>query len=78
MGVLLYEEGLSTEAMAVLLAALNLRQAQQDPTVVLLENFLGALEEKMGRASYALLCQEALKRQKQVFGQFLGSRTQQP
>jgi tetratricopeptide (TPR) repeat protein len=78
MGVLLYEEGLSTEAMAVLLAALNLRQAQQDPTVVLLENFLGALEEKMGPASYALLCQEALKRQKQVFGQFLGSRTQQP
>ncbi len=74
MGVLLYEEGLSTESMAVLLAALKLRQAQQDPTVVLLENFLGALEEKMGSASYALLCQEALRRQKKIFGQFLGSR----
>jgi tetratricopeptide (TPR) repeat protein len=73
MGVLLYEEGLPTEAMAVLQAALALRQAQQDPTVVLLENFLSALEEKMGSERYARLCQEALKIQKQVFGRFLSS-----
>lgn len=71
MGVLLYEEGLPTEAMAVLLAALKFRQALQDPTVVLLENFLNALEEKMGSESYARLCQNALNIQKQVFGRFL-------
>jgi tetratricopeptide (TPR) repeat protein len=77
MGVLLYEEGLLTEAMAVLQSALKLRQAQQDPTVVLLENFLSALEEKLGSEFYARLCQEALKIQKQVFGRFLGSGKRQ-
>jgi tetratricopeptide (TPR) repeat protein len=76
MGVLLYEEGLLTEAMAVLQSALKLRQAQQDPSVVLLENFLSALEEKMGSEFYARLCQEALKVQKQVIGRFLMSGKQ--
>jgi tetratricopeptide (TPR) repeat protein len=77
MGVLLYEEDLQKEALAVLLAALRLRQALNDPTVVLLENFLNALEERIGSSAYAQLCQEAVGIQQQVFARFMNTHVRQ-
>lgn len=77
MGVLLYEEGLERESMAVLLAALEFRKEQQDPTVVLLENFLNALEEKIGVDNYTQLCRDALMVQKQVFSRFVNADMRQ-
>jgi tetratricopeptide (TPR) repeat protein len=70
MGMLLYEEGLQKEAMAVLLSALQHRRGLQDPTVILLENFLDAVEQRMGAEAYAHLCQDALGIQHHVFARF--------
>ncbi len=70
MGLLLFEQGLQKEGVAVLLSALDLRNALQDTTVVQLELFLKALEQKIGSASYTQLCQEARAMQQQVMARF--------
>jgi hypothetical protein len=61
---------LQKEAMAVLLSALQHRRGLQDPTVILLENFLDAVEQRMGAEAYAHLCQDALGIQHHVFARF--------
>ena len=55
MGMLLFEQGQQTEGLAVLLAALSLRQSLHDPTSHSIELFLKALEQKMGLAAYTAL-----------------------
>lgn len=71
MGMLLYEQKLRREGISILLAALRLRQALQDPTVIQLELFLKALEQKIGADQYGRLCQEAIEMQQQVFARFV-------
>jgi len=66
LGMLLYEQGQQREGMALLLAALQLRQVLQDPGVSLLERFLIALEQYMGPVAYNALCQSALGTQQRV------------
>lgn len=66
LGMLLYEQGKQREGIAVLLAALQLRQLAQDPTVAPLERFLITLEQHMGPSAYANLCQSALGTQQHV------------
>ncbi len=67
LGMLLYEQGQQRDGMAMLLASLQLRQVLQDPSVVLLEHFLAALEHLMGANAYANLYQSALDTQQHVF-----------
>ncbi len=67
LGMLLYEQGQPREGMAVLLAALQLRQALFDSGVALLERFLIAVEQHMGANAYASLCKSALLVQQQIF-----------
>jgi tetratricopeptide (TPR) repeat protein len=70
LGLLLFEQGLQKEGVAVLLVALDLRKALQDTTVVQLELFLKALEQKIGTVSFTQLCQEARAMQQQVMARF--------
>jgi tetratricopeptide (TPR) repeat protein len=72
MGLLLYEQGLHSEGVSLLLASLRMRQSSQDPTITTLELFLKALEQKMGGDAYAALCREAQGMQQQVFSRFVG------
>lgn len=67
LGMLLYEQGQPREGMALLLAALQLRQALLDSGVALLERFLIAVEQHMGKSAYDSLCQSALIVQQQIF-----------
>ncbi|HZR44775.1 MAG TPA: tetratricopeptide repeat protein, partial [Ktedonobacteraceae bacterium] len=71
LGLLLYEQGQPQEALAILLAALKLRQMLRDPGVSPLLHFLNTLEQKMGAGAYALACQHALEMQRQVFSRFV-------
>ncbi len=71
LGMLLYEQGQQREGMALLLAALQLRQVLQDPGVALLERFLIALEQYMGSNAYNALCQSALGTQQRVFANLM-------
>lgn len=70
-GMLLYEQGNMRESLAVLLGALRLRQTVQDPSVVMLESFMGALEHKMGSEMYHQLCQSALGIQQQLISRLM-------
>jgi tetratricopeptide (TPR) repeat protein len=72
LGMLLYAMKYPYEAMALLLAALNLRQQLHDPTISGLERFLAIIERKMGAEAYAQLCQSALNIQQQVLDYFVG------
>lgn len=74
LGMLLYAMKCQHEAIAILLAALNLRQEILDPTVSSLQQFLAAIEGKMGTAAYAQLCQNALNIQQQVLAYFVGPK----
>ncbi len=65
-GMLFYEQGILKEAIAVLLAALKLRQELYDPSAPLLENFLKALERKMGTEAFLNMRQSALSMQQHV------------
>jgi tetratricopeptide (TPR) repeat protein len=78
LGMLLYEQGKQRESVAILLAALQLRQLLQDPSVVLLERFLIALEQHMGAAVYANLCQSALSIQQHVIESLVHDPTPNP
>ncbi|GAC1394310.1 MAG: hypothetical protein NVS4B11_35860 [Ktedonobacteraceae bacterium] len=71
LGMLLYEQKQQREGIAVLLAALQLRQALHDPSVALLERFFIALEQRMGPNAYAQLCQSALGTQQHVFAHMM-------
>jgi tetratricopeptide (TPR) repeat protein len=71
LGMLLYEQGMQREGMALLLLAQKQRQDMHDPTVIMLETFLHAVEQKMGADSYANLCQAALKMQAKVLARFV-------
>src|SRR6266700_881691 len=77
MGLLLFEQGLQKEGMAVLLVALDLRKALHDTTVVQLELFLKALEQKIGTESFTQLCQKARAMQPQVMARFAPSDMRQ-
>ncbi|GHO43900.1 tetratricopeptide repeat protein [Ktedonospora formicarum] len=70
LGMLLYQQKQVREGIAILLAALSLRQRLHDPSVVALEKFLAAIERKLGPADYQRLCQEALELQQEVFSRF--------
>ncbi len=71
LGMLLYEQGKYREGIAILLAALRIRQTVQDSTAIMLEMFLHALEQKMGADAYAQLCQSALEVQPEVLSRFM-------
>jgi tetratricopeptide (TPR) repeat protein len=71
LGILLYEQKQRPTAMALLLAALQLRQTLHDPGVSILERFLAAIEQKMGKSAYTQLCQEALRIQQQVIASYI-------
>jgi tetratricopeptide (TPR) repeat protein len=58
-GILLYEEGYVVEALALLFAAVQLRQSISDPTVGSLLLFFNTLEQRLGSEMFARLCQEA-------------------
>jgi len=66
MGMLLYEQGHLAEAIGLLFPALQVRQSVQDRTAGSLVLFLQTLEQKMGRAAFASLRQQAFGRQEQV------------
>lgn len=70
-GLLLYERGQQREGVAVLLAALQLRKIQLDPSVVPLERFFIALEQRLGPQAYASLYQSALNTQKQILANLM-------
>src|SRR5258708_361440 len=67
MGMLFYEQGRLIEAIGLLFPALQVRQSVQDRTAGSLVLFLQTLEQKMGQEAFALLRQQALDRQKQIF-----------
>ena len=71
LGILLYEQRQRPAAMALLLAALQLRQTLRDPSVSILKRFLAAIEQKMGNSAYAQLCQEAIRIQPQVITSYV-------
>ncbi|GHO74562.1 hypothetical protein KSD_23330 [Ktedonobacter sp. SOSP1-85] len=71
LGMLLYQQKQVREGIAILLAALSLRQRIHDPAVVSLEKFLHAIEAKLGPEHYQHLCQEALELQQEVFSRFV-------
>ncbi len=71
LGMLLYEQGEHLEAIALLLIALHIRQGLQDQSVVSLETFMLALEQRMGHDSYLYMRQEAVKIQSQVLSRFV-------
>ncbi len=71
LGLLLYEQGQQHEGVAILLAALQLRKIQLDPSVVLLERFFTALEQRLGPQAYASLYQSALSTQKQILANLM-------
>jgi tetratricopeptide (TPR) repeat protein len=73
LGMLLYEQKQQQEALALLLAAVQLRRSLQDPTVGVVERFLAALEQKMGTSAYTELCHTALAIQSQVLAQLVVS-----
>jgi len=66
MGMLLFDQGQLEESLALLLPALRLRQALNDRTVGSLVLFFEMLEQSMGRDPFALLRQEALRREAEV------------
>lgn len=70
-GMLLYEQGRLQESLALLLSALQLRQALKDPTVSVVERFLSALAQKMGPDSFARLCQAVQGTQEQVLSRLV-------
>ena len=71
LGMLLYEQGEQLEGIALLLIALHIRQGLQDQSVVSLETFMLALEQRMGHDSYLHMRQEAVKIQSQVLSRFV-------
>jgi len=71
LGMLLYEQGEHLEGIALLLIALHIRQELQDQSVVSLETFMLALEQRMGHDSYLHMRQEAVKIQSQVLSRFV-------
>ncbi len=70
-GLLLFEQGQREEGLAVLLAALALRQSLSDPTSHSIELFLKALEQKLGLPAFRALYQAAQAIQGQVLRSLL-------
>lgn len=70
LGMLLYEQGAHQDGLSILLYALQLRQAQGDPTALLLEVFLKAVEQKMGVEAFTILCQQAVQNQQQALARY--------
>ncbi len=70
LGLLLYEQQERKEGMALLMAALRMRENLQDAGAPLLERFLAALEQKMGNEAYTQFCREAIAIQQDVFARF--------
>ena len=62
-GMLFFQQGRLPEALSLLMQARHVRQAAGDPTSNTLTLFLQALEQKMGPAAFAQLCQEAQRLQ---------------
>lgn len=59
LGMLYFEQGQLPEALSLLMQAVHIRQAAQDPTLNTLTLFLKTLEQKIGPASFAALLREA-------------------
>jgi tetratricopeptide (TPR) repeat protein len=76
-GLLLFEQGRREEGLAVLLAALALRQSLSDPTSHSIELFLRALEQKMGLAAFSALRQSAQAMQGQVLSRLITANMRQ-
>jgi tetratricopeptide (TPR) repeat protein len=70
LGMLLYLLQCRPEAMAVLLAALDLHLSLHDPPAAKLQQFLAAIEQKIGTQVYEQLRQSALNIQQQVLAYF--------
>ncbi len=70
LGMLLYEQHQLYEALALLLAASQLRYELADPTSAMLERFLEAIEQKVGTQAYINTCERALQIQPDVFSRF--------
>jgi tetratricopeptide (TPR) repeat protein len=77
LGMTLYQNHQYLEGLALLLTALQIREALSDPSFPLLERFLVALEQKIGHDNYVLLCQQAIAMQSEVLARFMPSETQQ-
>ena len=74
LGLLLYEQGQQRQSLAVLLAALRLRQTLQDSGTTLLARFLFGVEQKMGTEAYRQLCEQALATQEEVFTHLMAAQ----
>jgi tetratricopeptide (TPR) repeat protein len=70
LGMTLYENHEYREGLSLLLTALQMREALNDPSLSLLERFLVALEQKIGHDNYVLFCQEAITVQSEVLARF--------
>ncbi|MBE3561058.1 MAG: tetratricopeptide repeat protein, partial [Ktedonobacteraceae bacterium] len=77
LGILMYEQGVHREALAILLAAQQLRERRQDAGVSMLEHFLNVLEQGMGGEAYAKMRQEALAIQQEVLSRFISINVRQ-
>jgi tetratricopeptide (TPR) repeat protein len=71
LGMLLYEKKERLEALALLLSALNIRKSLNDPSVVTLERFLAAIEQKLGPEEYAQQRKRAKAMLAEVLARFL-------
>lgn len=71
LGILSYQQKRIVEGIALLLSALQLRQALHDPGIVSLERFLAAIEQNMGREAYQQASEEAHRNQKQILAQYM-------
>jgi tetratricopeptide (TPR) repeat protein/energy-coupling factor transporter ATP-binding protein EcfA2 len=71
LGMLLYEQKQRQEAIALLIAAIQLRRSLHDPTVGGVERFMAAVEQKMGAEAFAELCRSAIAIQNDLLTQLV-------
>lgn len=71
LGMLLYEQKQRREALALLIAAIQLRHSLHDPSVSIVERFLAAVEQRMGADAYTELCHSAMSIQNQLLTQLV-------
>jgi tetratricopeptide (TPR) repeat protein len=77
LGIILYQNHEYLEGLSLLLTAFQIREAVGDPSLPLLERFLVALEQKLGRDNYVLMCEHASTIQSEVLDRFMTAGTPQ-
>jgi tetratricopeptide (TPR) repeat protein len=77
MGLLLYEQGHQQEAVALLLAALRLRQSVGDSTSNTVDLFLAAIKQKMEPEPFARMYQAAQEMQEQLISRLMAPNVRQ-